>query len=78
MIKAVLIDDEMDSIETLSWKLENYCKDVSIVGTFHNPVEGLEFLKNNKIDLLFLDIEMPKLNGFDVLQELEMCCFKTG
>ena len=71
MIKAVLIDDEMDSIETLSWKLQNYCPEVSIQATFNNPVEGLDYLKNNKVDLLFLDIEMPKLNGFDVLQEID-------
>ena len=75
MIKAVLIDDEMDSIETLSWKLKNYCPDVLIEATFNDPVEGLAYLKNNEVDLLFLDIEMPKLNGFDVLQEIDKIHF---
>lgn len=68
MIKAIIIDDELDSIETLKWKLENYCNEVSILNTFNDPTKGLEFLKNNSIDLLFLDIQMPKLNGFDILQ----------
>jgi two-component system, LytTR family, response regulator len=70
MIKAVIIDDELHSVETLRWKLENYCPEVEIIGTFTDPVEGLEFLKNTPPHLLFLDIEMPMLNGFDILEEL--------
>ena len=68
MIKAIIIDDELDSIETLKWKLENYCPEVAVQATFNDPTKGLEYLKNNSFDLLFLDIQMPKLNGFDVLQ----------
>jgi len=70
MIRAVIIDDEKDSIDTLKWKLENYCPDVSVVSSFEKPAEGVGYLKNNPVDLLFLDIEMPMLTGFDVLEEL--------
>jgi len=70
MIKAVIIDDEKDSIETLKWKLENYCPDVEITACFNDPAEGVNFLKKDPPDLLFLDIEMPMLSGFDVLEEL--------
>lgn len=70
MIKAVIIDDELPSIETLQWKLENYCKEVEVVAFFDNPVNGVEYLKKTPPELLFLDIEMPLLNGFDVLEEL--------
>ena len=70
MIKAVIIDDESPSIVTLRWKLENYCPNVEVVASFEDPREGLEFLKKSPPDLLFLDIEMPMLNGFDVLEEL--------
>jgi two-component system LytT family response regulator len=70
MIKAVIIDDEQHSIDTLKWKIENYCPEISIVGVFDNPSEAVGYLKNNPPDLLFLDIEMPMLNGFDVLEEL--------
>lgn len=69
-IKTVIIDDENPSIETLQWKLKNYCPQVEVVAFFDNPVEGVEFLKGNQVELLFLDIEMPLLNGFDVLEEL--------
>lgn len=70
MVKAVIIDDEQHSIETLKWKLENYCPDVSVQASFDSPAEGIKYLKQNPPDLLFLDIEMPMLNGFDVLEEL--------
>ena len=70
MIKAVIIDDEQHSIDTLKWKLENYCPDVEIIAAFDKPAEGIKFLKQQQPQLLFLDIEMPMLNGFDVLEEL--------
>ncbi len=70
MIKAVIIDDERPSIDTLKWKLENYCPDVTVEAAFDNPAEGVNYLKTQPPDLLFLDIEMPMLNGFDVLEEL--------
>jgi two-component system LytT family response regulator len=70
MTKVVIIDDEQHSIDTLRWKLENYCPDVSVIAAFSDPKEGIVFLQKNKPDLLFLDIEMPLLNGFDVLEEV--------
>ncbi len=70
MIRAIIIDDEQHSIETLKWKLENYCPEVEVLAAFDQPAKGVEFLKQNPPDLLFLDIEMPMLNGFDVLEEL--------
>ncbi len=70
MIKAAIIDDEQHSIETLEWKLNHYCPEVEVLHTFRNPLKGIEWLKSNTVDLLFLDIEMPKLSGFDVLEEL--------
>jgi len=70
MINAVIIDDERDSIDTLKWKLENYCADVSVVSSFEDPAEGVKYLKQNPPDLVFLDIEMPMLTGFDVLEEI--------
>ena len=70
MIKAVIIDDEIHSLETLIWKLERFCTEVKVEASFTDPIEGLQYLKKHKPDLLFLDIEMPKLNGFGVLEEL--------
>lgn len=70
MIKAIIIDDEAHSIETLRWKIENYCPEVEVVAAFDSPTEGVKYLKEKGCDMLFLDIEMPRLNGFDVLEEI--------
>lgn len=70
MIKAIIIDDEQHSIDTLAWKLDHYCEDIEVVATFTNPIEGVNYLQEKEVDLLFLDIEMPMMNGFDVLEEL--------
>jgi two-component system LytT family response regulator len=70
MIRTIILDDESHSIETLQWKLQNYCPQIEVAATFDDPVKAVEYLKKNPPDLLFLDIEMPMLNGFDVLEEL--------
>ena len=68
MIKAVIIDDEKNSIETLEWKINHFCPEVEIVAKFEKPSAGVDFLHSNQVDLLFLDIEMPNMSGFDVLE----------
>ena len=70
MIKAILVDDEKHSLATLAWKLEKFCPDVEVVAQFNDPMEALQHLQKDPPDLLFLDIEMPRLNGFEVLEEL--------
>jgi two-component system LytT family response regulator len=69
-MKAVLVDDEEHCIETLKWQLERHCPTVEVVKGFMNPMECLKYLMYNDVDLLFLDIEMPVLNGFDLLNAL--------
>ena len=75
MIKAIIIDDERHSIETLKWKIEQFCDGVKVIAEFEQPKKGLDYLRNNKIDLLFLDIEMPMLNGFELLSQLKTIPF---
>ncbi len=70
MIKAILVDDERHSVETLAWKLNKFCPDVEVLATFTDSVEASTYLKENPPELLFLDIEMPRLNGFELLEKL--------
>jgi len=58
MIKAVIIDDEQHSIETLKWKLENYCPEVEVMIAFDNPYKGVEYVKQKPTKLPFLEIRV--------------------
>jgi two-component system LytT family response regulator len=75
-LKAILVDDEVHCLETLEWQLENYCPDVEMIEMFRSPTECIAFLENNEIDILFLDIEMPMINGFELLKSLKAYDFE--
>lgn len=69
MIDLILIDDEPSAIKSLEWEIGNFCKNVNIVGTFTNAILAAEFLKRNTVDCVFLDIEMPDMDGFQFLEQ---------
>lgn len=68
MIKAIIIDDEKNALEVLRMQLVNYCKEVQVVKICVGGREGIEAIHALSPDLVFLDIEMPMCNGFDVLE----------
>ncbi len=70
-MKAIIIDDEPDCVRLLSLQLKMYCPSVQVLAEYINPEEGLSFLRENAIDILFLDIEMTPINGFQLLEQLE-------
>lgn len=69
MIKAVLIDDEKNALEVLEMQLTRFCKEVTVVASCDGGMKGIAAIKKYAPDLVFLDIEMPHKNGFDVLHE---------
>ena len=69
-LKAIIIDDESDARDALQMSLERYCPDVEVISSCENPEEGIEQIKKHKPDLVFLDVQMPHMTGFDVLNEL--------
>lgn len=75
MIKAVLIDDEMHCIKTLSMLLKEYCPDVQVMDKCLDAVTGLQAIEKYKPDLVFLDIEMPHMNGFEMLEQFSQINF---
>ena len=70
VLKAILIDDELNSLKNLQQKLEEFCKPVQVVAMAQKPEEALFLIRHHKPDLLFMDIEMPKMSGFEILEEL--------
>ena len=75
MIKAIIIDDEMHCLKTLSMLLKEYCPDVQVVKQCDNAEDGIEAVKKLKPDLVFLDIEMPHMNGFEMLEKFSEISF---
>lgn len=70
MIDSLIIDDEQHCITTLRHDVELFCPQVRLVGCYENSVEGLAAIRRLKPQLVFLDIEMPHINGFELLRRL--------
>lgn len=69
-IKAVIIDDEQHSLETTDILVRKYCPCVLVTGLADSPEKGITLIDTLKPDLVFLDIAMPRMNGFEMLQYL--------
>ncbi len=67
---ALIVDDEMHFAETLMLFLQRYCPDVEVAQIINQPEKALVYLKESLPDILFLDIEMPELNGMDLIEAL--------
>jgi two-component system LytT family response regulator len=80
MISCIAIDDEPKALEVI----ERYCgktSQVSLKASFREPVKAIEFLQREKVDLIFLDINMPDISGMALLQTLSskpMVIFTTA
>lgn len=69
-LRCIVLDDEPIGREII----ENFVKEIDfleLVDSFEDPVKALMFLKNNNVDLIFSDIQMPKINGLDLVKSLE-------
>ena len=70
MLTAIIIDDERRSRNALRQKLAMHCADVQIINECESGGEGIKSIEEKKPDIVFLDVEMPRLNGFAMLQQL--------
>src|SRR5215204_1116204 len=75
MIKAILIDDEVHCLDTLNMLLSDHCPDVQIIEQCVLAKKGLEAIEKLKPELVFLDIEMPVMNGFELLEQFKQIPF---
>jgi DNA-binding LytR/AlgR family response regulator len=69
-IKCVLVDDEPLAIKVLQNYFANF-PDFDVIGTFNNSLEALDFINNNSVDTVFLDINMPMMTGFELISLME-------
>ena len=75
MIRAILIDDESNSLEMMEWLLKTYCPQVQVEAMCNSAAKGIEAINKFRPDVIFLDIEMPHMNGFDMLEEFDKLSF---
>lgn len=70
-IHTVIIDDEINGVRTLELMLEQFAPEVKVVATSTSARDGIDIINNYRPELVFLDINMPELNGFDLLELIE-------
>ncbi len=69
MLKAILVDDEINALKGLELELSNFSNLLEVVKRFTNATNAIEYLQSHEIDLVFLDIEMPDMNGIAFLEQ---------
>ncbi len=75
MIRCILIDDERNALEMMEWLIKTYCPQVEIVAMCNSAQQGIEQILALRPDVIFLDIEMPRMNGFDMLEQFDKLFF---
>ena len=70
MLQAVIVDDEIKALQSLTWELTNFSDEINVIASFTNPNEALTYLEKHTPDCLFLDIEMPTMDGFQFIRKL--------
>ena len=76
-INAILVDDEPGNLITLNGLLARFCPEVNVLAALGNPLEAIDLIREKKPNLVFLDIEMPYANAFDVLDRLSPIDFEV-
>ena len=76
-LNAIIVEDEQTSRDILKNYIHKYCPNVSILGEAENIDEALVLIRNNELDLVFLDVEMPYGNAFDLLEKVGDINFET-
>jgi two-component system LytT family response regulator len=77
MIKSFLIDDEVHCLDTLSILLSDYCPEILVTGKYMSGKNALSAINELKPELVFLDIEMPYMNGFELLEQFTQIPFSV-
>lgn len=77
MIRAIIVDDLENAREGLASLIEQNCKDVTIIGMAGSAQEAINMIKKLSPELVFLDVKMPKQNGFQMLEEIGKITFEV-
>lgn len=70
ILRAIVVDDELSSLQNLQQKLLEFCPGIQVVATSRRPEDAIQLIRQHCPDVLFLDIEMPRIDGFKLLELL--------
>ena len=76
-INCILVDDEIASLKNLERKINQFFPNLTILDKFQKPEDAILFLNTNEVSLVFLDIQMPRINGFELLTTVKNVDFKV-
>jgi two-component system LytT family response regulator len=77
MLRSIIVDDEFKSRESLKSLIERFCDNIEVSATCHNGDEAVAAIETVKPDIVFLDIQLQKETGFDILQRLDKIDFEV-
>jgi two-component system LytT family response regulator len=69
-MKAIIIDDEIHCVKSLMWDLKDVAPNVEVIATASSGKEGLDAIQQHRPDIVFLDVSMPGMNGFEMLEQI--------
>ena len=70
-LKAILVDDELPSLQNLEQKLIEFCPDIHIIASAQKPEDAIQLIEQMHPDVVFLDIEMPRMDGYELAAALQ-------
>lgn len=76
-MRTLLVDDERHCLKTLQWELQQTCPELEVVGSCSSGEEALAVIRQLQPELVFLDIEMPGMNGFELLRQFDSLPFEV-
>lgn len=76
-ITSILVDDEISNLKGLQRKIENLFPNIQVSGAFQKPEDAIQAIQQEAPSILFLDIEMPRINGFELLAKLKEVNFQV-
>lgn len=76
MFRTIIIDDELIGVNMLKVLIEKHIEGIKVVATATDPEKGITLIEDYKPEIVFLDVSMPKMNGFELLEKLKFKDFK--
>jgi len=75
-LKAILVDDELSSLQNLSQKIAQFCPGITVIATCRDPAVAIILIRQHQPDVVFLDIQMPGMSGLRMVEKLKGCVSK--